>query len=154
MKPLVVFYSRTGTTTKVANAIAENLKCDIEEIIDTANRKGLFGWLRSGRDGMKKKLTVIQPTKKNPGDYDIVILGTPNWGAMPAPAIRAYIEQNKSKFKNIAFFVTSASGNNEALLKELALICGKQPCQTFGIKQGQVKKGEIAEPVKQFTAKL
>lgn len=33
MKILVVFYSQDGTTRKVATAISEVLKCDMEEIM-------------------------------------------------------------------------------------------------------------------------
>ncbi len=154
MKLLVAFYSRTGTTGKVAKAIADNLKCDIEVIIDTTNRKGLFGWLRSGRDGIKKKLTVIQPIKHNPSDYDLIIIGTPNWGGMPSAATRTYIEQNKLNFKKVSFFATSGSENNTALFKELELICGRQPQNILGIRQKEVKKGDITEKVKGFVAKL
>jgi flavodoxin len=35
--PLVVFYSRTGTTKKVGEALADLLQCDSEELIDTRN---------------------------------------------------------------------------------------------------------------------
>ena len=34
MKYLVVFYSRTGVTKKVAQYLAQRLSCDCEEIID------------------------------------------------------------------------------------------------------------------------
>ena len=64
MKPLVVFYSRTGTTKKVAETISSILKCDVEEVFDTKNRAGVLGWLRSGRDAGSKKLTAIDKAKK------------------------------------------------------------------------------------------
>jgi hypothetical protein len=73
---------------------------------------------------------------------------------MLAPAIRTYVEQTKSNFKKVAFFATSGSGNNEALFKELELICGKQPQNILGIKQKEVKKGDITEKINQFIAKI
>jgi flavodoxin len=66
VKPLVVFYSRTGTTKKVAETISNILKCDVEEVFDTKNRAGVLGWLRSGRDAGSKKPTAIEKAKKNP----------------------------------------------------------------------------------------
>lgn len=154
MKSLVVFYSRSGTTKKVGEAISKALECNIEELIDTANRKGLFGWLRSGRDAMRKRLTVIQPIKLNPNEVDIVIIGTPNWGNMLAPAIRTYIEQNKVSFKKVAFFCTAGGSNFEKPFKELELICGKSPQNVLGLKQDEVKKGDITDKINQFIAKL
>jgi flavodoxin len=154
MKSLVVFYSRSGTTKKAAEAISRALECNIEEIVDTKSRKGLFGWLRSGRDAMRKKLTVIQPTKLNLAEVDIVIIGTPNWGNLLAPAIRTYIEQNKASFKKVAFFCTAGGSSFEKPFKELELICGKSPQNVLGLRQEEVKKGEITEKINQFIAKL
>jgi hypothetical protein len=41
-KPLVIYYSRLGTTRTVAREVARNLKCEIEEIISNENRHGLW----------------------------------------------------------------------------------------------------------------
>jgi len=48
MKILVVFYSRSGRTKKIAEAISDILKCDKEEIFDLKNRKGIPGFLSAG----------------------------------------------------------------------------------------------------------
>ncbi|MGZ7109578.1 MAG: flavodoxin family protein, partial [Methanobacterium sp.] len=60
MKILVVFYSRTDNTRKVAEEIKNSLDCDIEEIIDTQNRSGPLGYMRSGRDASRGKLTILK----------------------------------------------------------------------------------------------
>ena len=49
MKTIVVYYSRTGNTRKVAEELADTLKCDIEQIIDTQKRSDVLGFLRSGK---------------------------------------------------------------------------------------------------------
>ncbi|MFH2027554.1 MAG: hypothetical protein ABIJ08_00305 [Nanoarchaeota archaeon] len=89
MKTLITYYSRTGTTRKVANEIAVQLGCDTDEIIDKTKRSGPLGYITSGRDAMKKSLTEIE-TKKDPSQYDLVIIGTPIWAWTMAPAIRTY----------------------------------------------------------------
>ena len=94
MKTLVVYYSRTGTTKKVAETISSMIESDIERIIDTKKRAGPFGGLAAAKDAILKRLTKIEATKNDPSDYDLVIIGTPIWvGAMSAP-IRSYITQN------------------------------------------------------------
>ena len=74
MKPLVVFYSRTGTTKKVGEALADLLQCDREELIDTKKRTGPLSFLRSGRDAARNKLTVLEPLIHDPALYDVVAL--------------------------------------------------------------------------------
>ncbi len=106
MKILVAYYSRTGTTRKVAEAIAGILKCDIEEVIDKKSRSGALGWLKSGRDAGSKKLTTIEETKNDPGLYDVVAIGTPVWNGTMSTPIRTYIVQHRESFKKVAFFCT------------------------------------------------
>ena len=77
MKTLVVFYSRTGNNKKIAEELAKATKADIDEIVDKKNRKGRLNWLRAGRDSMNKKTTEIE-SKKNPNDYDLIVLCTPS----------------------------------------------------------------------------
>lgn len=66
LRTLVVFYSRKGTTKKVAEAVSNHLECDLEEIIDKKKRKGILGYLRSGFDAKPKRLTAIEPLRKDP----------------------------------------------------------------------------------------
>ena len=112
MKTLVVYYSRSGHTKKIAEEISNKMKCDIEEIIDNKNRKGIIGWLRSGRDAHSKKLTTIKETRNDLAKYDLVAIGTPVWAGLMAPAVRTYIYENKGKFKNVAFFCTCGSSGD------------------------------------------
>lgn len=45
MKTLVIYYSLSGNTQKVAEAIASKLKADINRLEDSGNRKGPLGML-------------------------------------------------------------------------------------------------------------
>ena len=121
MKSLVVFYSRTGKTKEAGKAISLNLKSDIDEIIDDKSRKGIFGWLGGGRDALREKLTKIR-YKKNPIDYDLVVIGTPVWAGRMTPAIRTYLSKNK--FKSIAFFCT-CGGNKGKTFDEMEILSNK-----------------------------
>lgn len=154
MKTLVVFYSRTGTTKKVAEAIGKNLNCDIEELIDTKNRMGFFDWLRSSRDAMRKKLTIIKEIRYRPSDYDIVIIGTPIWFEMPAPAIRTYISSHKDSFKKVAFFCTCTSSGMDKTFAELEKLCGKAPIALLDVNAKEIKNDSFSDKAKQFTGEI
>jgi flavodoxin len=154
MKTLVIFYSRTGTTRKLAQEISKNLKCNIEEIFDTKNRQGLFGYLRSGRDAMSKRFTRIKPITKNPSKYDFIIIGTPVWvGTMSTP-IRTYLYENRNNFKKIAFFCTLGGSGAEKTFRDMENICNKKPIATLQLRTKEVKNNTYSEKLKEFINKL
>ena len=106
IKSLVVYYSNTGKTKRVAEKIAKEFDAEIEEIIDTKKRKGLIALPKNILTSVCKKGTVIEKTQKSPQDYDLIILGTPLWMFGPAPAIRTYMKTNDLTGKYVAFFCT------------------------------------------------
>jgi len=154
MKALVAFYSRKGATKKLAETISAALKCDSEEIIDTKIRKGLWGWLTSGRDAMRKRLTVIKETKLDPARYDVIVIGTPNFGSRMAAALRTYISQNRDRFKRVTFFCTSGGSNHQGLLADMEEFCGKKPLVVLGLTNKEVFQQQFAQKVKNFVAEL
>jgi hypothetical protein len=77
----------------------------MEEIIDQKNRSGPIGWLTAGKDARKGSETLIAPIKKNPANYDLIVIGTPNWASRITPAIRTYLKKNSFTGKKVAAIV-------------------------------------------------
>ncbi len=154
MDSLVIFYSRTGTTKKVGNLISEKLSCDVEEIFDTKKRLGFFGWLRSGKDAMMKKLTILEKINKNPDLYDLVIIGTPIWASNMSTPVRTYISEHKDKFKNVAFFCTEGSRGGVKCFKNMAKLCDKKPMATLEINKKEMKKEIYIDKIKDFVEEI
>jgi flavodoxin len=139
MKALVVYYSRSGNTREVAQSIAQEMQCDIEEIHDTQNRSGLIGWLKSAYQANRGKLTTIKPLEKNPSDYDLVVVGTPIWAGFPAVPVKTYLIENKDKFKDVAFFATYGGSGFPKAVRTMSEASGKEPVQKLGIKTDEIK---------------
>lgn len=154
MKILVVFYSRTGTTRKVGQMIAQKLGADLEEIVDTVDRSGIIGYMKSGKDALQKKLTIINPVTKDPAEYDLVIIGTPNWGTHMASAIRTYITEQKGKIKKAAFFCTQGGKGESKLLSEMKDLSGIQPLEELTILTREVTRNDYEKKVDEFCNKL
>jgi flavodoxin len=129
MKTLVVYYSRTGNTRRLAEEIAKQLCCDIEEIQDMKERFGLFGWFSGSRDAFRKFLTDIE-FKLDPAEYDLVIIGTPVWSFNITPAVRTYFTRNIEKLNNVAFFLTNGSMGTERALNNMETL-SKTPVATL-----------------------
>jgi flavodoxin len=154
MKSLVVFYSRTGNTKQVAEALAQLLACDSEELIDTKKRSGPLGFLSAVRDARAKKITTLADVKHDPSLYDLVILGTPVWGRTLSSAMRSYISANKSKFKRVAFFCTLGGTGNRQLFDEMEALCEQRPVDVLAVLQKEVKKEAYQDKLRQFAYKF
>lgn len=139
MKALVVYYSRSGNTREVAQSIAREMQCDIEEIHDTQNRSGIIGWIKSAYQANRGKLTTIKPLEKDPSDYDLVVVGTPIWAGFPAVPVKTYLLENKDKFKDVAFFTTYGGSGFPKTVRTMVEASGKEPVQKLGIKSDEIK---------------
>jgi flavodoxin len=154
MKTLIVYYSRTGHTRMVAENIADKMDGDIEEIIDTQNRNGIIGYLKSGYQASRKKTTQIQETNHDPSAYDLVIIGTPVWAGKMAVPIRAYLDLNKNKIKDLAIFSTYGGSGFEKTIEDIALYTAKVPQATLGIRAKEINNEEYQGKIDNFTVSL
>ena len=111
MRTLVVYYSRTGTTRKVAESISHELGSDMEEITENRGRSGIFGFLRSGMEAYTRRIPKINKATHDPTQYDLVLIGSPVWSYNMSSPVRAYIVQNRQGFKAVGFFVTSSNSD-------------------------------------------
>lgn len=153
-KVLVVYYSRTGITKKVAQRLKELLKCDIEEVLDKKDRAGALGYMFAGRDAMKKSLTEIECSNIDPSGYDLVVIGTPVWAFTMSTPIRTYISQNKGKFKQVAFFCTMGGSGHDGTFKDMEELCGIKPVGTIDLLTKEVAKNQYEEKIEEFIKKL
>jgi flavodoxin len=140
MKTLVIYYSKTGNTKAVAQTIAEAVVADMEEITEPkAKRDGLLGFLRSGRDGMMQRKSVIAPPRARIEDYDMVIVGSPVWGWNLVPSIRTYLSSINLAGKKAALFCTmGSSGDAKTFESMTSLMHGAQILGTLAMKQEEV----------------
>ena len=153
MKALVVHYSRTGNTEKVAAELAKALGADAETIIDQKNRKGPIGWLTAGRDSTKKIPANIEEPKKDPTWYDLVVVGTPVWAWTVSAPVLAYLQKYAGKFPEVAFFLTF-DGNMEKTFGDMAAAAGRQPKATLAVHAKDIRSGAFVQQIKDFAAKL
>ena len=111
-KILVVFYSRSGTTRRIAQALSKTLKCDLEEITEPKPRTGFLGYIRSLLEASQKRPSTIAPKKHDVSSYDLVVIGTPVWAWSLSSPVRAYLMATASQLPKVAFFCT-LGGNGE-----------------------------------------
>lgn len=111
-KPLVVYFSRSGHTRKIAEDIHKKIGGDIIEIetvepypddYQRTTEVAKEEQQKNARPAIKTKIPNIQ-------DYGVIFLGYPNWwSSMPMPVF-TFIEENKIDGKTIAPFSTHGGG--------------------------------------------
>ena len=138
---LVVDYSRTGNTRRVAQRVAQACEADLEDICDARPRKGLWGWLRSGREAWKGLPAEIGPTSRDPADYDLVVLGSPVWAGHVSSPMRRYLLDQSGKLDRIALFVTEGGTGGVKALAEMTELAGQSPVATLELTERDLKKG-------------
>jgi flavodoxin len=154
-KTLLVYYSRTGTTRRLAEAIASELKCEVEEIQDVRSRKGLFGWLRSGREAMKRSLPEIKEPVRDPAQYKIVIVGTPVWADTMASPVRTWLDRFRPKLVNsVALFCTMGADQSGKTIPEMGSYCTCDTLASVSVSKGEVQRGEFRPKLTDFLTRI
>lgn len=154
MKILVVYYSRTGITKKVAERIASALGADKEEIIDKSNRSGVMGYLRSGKEAVKKILADIEPVKIDPSAYDLVIIGTPVWAATMSSPVRSYLTTQKGKIPRVAFFATQGGEGASRAIEQMAELAALPAKAGLAVMTKEVVRDDYQAKLEKFISEL
>ncbi|WP_295603243.1 flavodoxin [uncultured Methanobrevibacter sp.] len=137
MKSLVVYYSRTNTTRKLAEKIASETNADIEEIRPKVNYQGKLGYIRGGKDAMSEKIIDLEEMAYDPKDYDVVYVGGPVWASKAANPLISYL--NNNDFNNVKFFLTAGKSGFESSFKQMEKY-SKKPLKTLQLTTKEVKQ--------------
>jgi len=134
----------------VAEDIAGRLGADIDQIVDKKDREGITGYAGAAKDAKMKNTTEIADPVKNPGDYDLVIVGGPIWMGNVPPAIHTYLIKNKSSFRQIAFFCTAGHYGIDVISKDLETYAEKQAVALTGFNGDNLKPEGKADYTKKM----
>ena len=152
MKTLIVYYSRTSQTKKIAKIIQKDLNCDIEEITVGEKYNGTVGYIKGGFDASANRVCKINKISKNPKDYDLVIIGTPVWASTMATPIYSYLKEYSNEINEIASFCTCGGSGYEKTLKKIAKIANKTPIATMYLTKKEIKNPK--EKINNFENKI
>lgn len=121
---LVVYYSLSGHTEFVAQQLAAQCQADLEPIKDRHSRRGALGYLRSVLEALFGGRPAIERARRRPGNYDLVILGTPVWAWNVASPLRTWLERHRNELKHVALFCTCGGSGHAKVLNDLERLCG------------------------------
>ncbi|MBD3389323.1 MAG: hypothetical protein GF416_09505 [Candidatus Altiarchaeales archaeon] len=154
LKSLVVYYSRSGNTRKVAEEVANLLGAEIDEIEEDKSRGGPLGFIFSCLDGVLKKEARIRMPEANHSQYDLLVLGTPVWAGSMSTPMRSYLKLACKSLPRVAFFCThGGSGASKAFL-EMSKVCGSDPIATLALTEKELAQQRYGGKVKSYVEEI
>jgi hypothetical protein len=139
MRSLVVYYSFSGNTRKVADRAARELDADRAEVRAARYEAGAFRFLRAAFDSWRGRLPAIEVSGGSPDAYDLVLLMSPVWAGHAATPIRAYLAENRGKLKRVAFLLTCAGSCPPRAFEEMAALAGLEPEATLIVRDREIE---------------
>ncbi len=140
-KILVLFFSRSGITRRVAEAIAHATGGDCEELREIRSRQGIFGWLRSGYEGTCRRASEPLPLKHDLAAYDIVFIGSPTWSRALSSPVRGFLIQQRHHLPQVALFATCAGQGADEVLDQMTALLDAPPLARLALLERHVGHG-------------
>ena len=131
----VLYFTRTNNSKRIAEKISANLSCELIQVTDNINWKGIFGWLKAGNYSLRNKHVDIEFLGDVDGIDEYIVVG-PLWAGGLAPALRTLLNQlprdkvhlvvsskqdhveDRSGYLSV-HDITSNTGNEDRVIEEL-----------------------------------
>ncbi len=148
MKTLVVYYSLTGKTEIVAQALARELGADLRRVEDVEPPTVNWWFIASaGFAALRGAESPIKPVDTSLQGYDRVFVGSPVWGGSPSTAINAFIARTDFSGKTVLPFMTMGGDDAAGALRKLGERIEKKGGKIAGscaFSSGQATNEELA----------
>ncbi|HEY0961139.1 MAG TPA: hypothetical protein VGE69_02160 [Pseudomonadales bacterium] len=152
MRSLVVYFSRTGTTRKVAELAARSLGADLVELHTQPYGLGLLHYVRAAYDSVKGRLPRIEYDRIEAASYDFVLLLSPVWAGHAATPMRAYATETKG-IKRAAAVLCCGGHAPPRAFDELAELAQVRLEKRVVLRQADVKRSAtLPADLEQFLA--
>ena len=88
----VIYFTRTNNSKRVAEKISNKLSCELIQITDNINWKGIIGYIKAGYYSMTNKSLDIELLGNLDAVEEYIIVG-PYWAGGLAPALKTLLNQ-------------------------------------------------------------
>lgn len=124
-KTLIVYYSWSGNTRRVAQVIQGYVGGDLVELVPeqpypTSYQETVRQAKREIQSGY---LPPLKTRVNNIEQYDIVFIGSPNWWGTVAPPVASFLSSHSLSGKTIAPFITHGGGGKGRAIEEIKKLC-------------------------------
>ncbi|WP_404404544.1 flavodoxin family protein [Pelagibacterium halotolerans] len=157
MRSLVLYYSQTGNTEKVATLLAKALHADIARYACHAY-EGRLGGLRQAWDVFTGGTPPIELPDEAGNSYDLVVVAGPVWAARPAPPVRSLLKRRLPVGRHLAIVLTCDGSSTrfpgEKALGEASNLTAGKPLALGLFKAADIQNINLPAKIGAFTASL
>ena len=157
-KILTAFYSYSGNTRECAQEIQKLAGGDVLEIEAVEPYPEAYADMRQqAKDELRRG--VLPELRQQPdciAQYDVVILGSPNWWNTVAPPVRTFLSLYDFSGNRIAPFITHGGGGLGRCPADIAKLCPGATVVTALSVMGQqaaASRNDISAWLKKWNAK-
>lgn len=157
MRTLILYYSNTGNTQHVSEALAQRLDADLGEIACAAYQRW-YGPLAMGWDIFTRQRPGIEMLAPSFAGYDLVVIGGPVWAARAAPPVMRVLADHGRDLGRVALFVTCEGTSTrfppERAIADMAAALPAPPVATQIFRQAGIISGAYRAQVAEFAKTL
>lgn len=154
MKSIIIFYSRSGNTEKLANRIQKDIGCEILKIVP---EQAYGNYIQSVGRVMSERSKNIVPKFiteiPNLEQYSTIFLGFPIWAQDVPVFVAEFIRRCDIKGKNVIPFATYGMSDIQWTMKTLNELC-KESNMMLPFDQGLFKKKNYDEWISKVKKQL
>ncbi|MDD5934746.1 MAG: flavodoxin [Clostridiales bacterium] len=118
MKSIILYYSRSGNTKKVALKIKERFGADML-FVEPRNAYGNYAsaLIRFGKEKMQKEIPEVAIEPADLAEYEAVFIGFPVWGGVMPDFMKEYLKRCNLVGKIVIPFVTAGTNGKASVLR-------------------------------------
>ncbi|MCC2604653.1 flavodoxin family protein [Planctobacterium marinum] len=146
-KSAVIVFSRSGSTSVLANHIAAKQNARLIEINAKDYDLGVPGWLSALADA-RNHVADITPENLDLTEFDTIYLGSPIWLYSPAPPIWQVVQNNDFSGKHVVLFNTFNSKFEQTFIDDFKKLVIQKGAISF--EHQYVKRGRMGAQLSVF----
>lgn len=138
---LVISYSNTGTSRRLAQMLCKQQGWPMAEISEVHPRCGFSGQLNCLLDSWMRRRPSICYTGPPPNEYDAVVLVAPVWSWRLAGPVRSFVKLMNEQLPDLAMISVTESWESSDVITEISSLVGYFPLSNATFTPDEVNNG-------------
>ena len=143
-KTLVIFYSYTGTSKRLAQLLGAQLGWQLGEVVEVRSRGGAAGILRCMADSLLRRRPRIRYEGPDAKNFESVVLVSPVWFYRLAGPMRSFVADCGLDLRAVAVVSVMGSKGGSNAAAEIARLMGREPLLAASFSAREVEDGSCA----------